>query len=569
MNIEFLLFLGNRWAFPSELLQYNPRSGNVYNMNLGNKSEAFLVAFLLIHVTQVSAFKEVQRFLADNGHRQVDIIYNSSSTKWLRFRPKNVSFAAIHVTKLEKIHDNSFALFIHDSRTDDLEMYLKIIVGRRTKMSLLLFTNPRQDENYHEVLTYLEEMKAPCLFYVASPSVSLGGVHWHQITSLASGSILDALTFTKGSLTIMESYNLKGLQVTSTSLPWVPYHAIDDCNEFGLECETEHGYLKDYMDMLSSKYNFTLLSHKNVDDDWGLIPKDNGTWGGVVGDIAAKKFDMTMSVWTWNSDRDSFADFVPIVKNRGVLAMQSIGFRTDFGLLTRPFTDNSWVTIFFMTMILSAYIWLVKSYTPNNYARSTNYMMFNLLLFFVMIRAYYGGTLTKFFTVTVPEPFESMRDVIKAYPNYNLLIRKGLEGHIYYKMKRGDVVFKEFWDRLMENPEDMTFSSEQEGLDMISANEQNVLAFSEIMLLSHLKWNVNQPAPYMFAHMGWGYPCLMLQKNSPLTPIFTQGVLNFRESGIEHQLRLKWIGVGLQGGNSIEKKIWLEFRLEKRLEIPF
>ena len=38
--------------------------------------------------------------------------------------------------------------------------------------------------------------------------------------------------------------------------------------------------------------------------DWGLTPKlgsfnMNGTWGGVLGGVINKQFDMSMSSWTW------------------------------------------------------------------------------------------------------------------------------------------------------------------------------------------------------------------------------------------------------------------------------
>ena len=173
-------------------------------------------------------------------------------------------------------------------------------------------------------------------------------------------------------------------------------------------------------------------------------------------------------------------------------------------------------------------------------------MIFTLLIFFVVIRAYYGGALTKFFTVTVSEPFESKRDVMNAYPRYNLMIRAGNEAMYYFWKETGDREYEKFWQRLVDNPEESKYRSEKEGLDTISEDTRNVMVCDETLLLGYLKTNVNEQAPYLFAHQRWRYIGLMLHKNSPMTPVLRHGVERLREIGVEQELRLKWIGISKQ-----------------------
>ena len=492
------------------------------------------------------SLQSVYQFLYDNGHRYVDVFSNSSSSKHLWFRPKDFALSAIPLSKVETMHPNSFGVFIFDSRADDMETYLKIIARRRIQMSLLFDINGEEGNN-EIILDYLDMMKTPTYFYVAKLAKNSDSPLWQQVISLTSGSIIDELTFSQDSLKIMDAFDLKGLEVRSTSLSWDPFYTIDGCNDVGLECAPSYGYLVDYMDRLAEKFNFTYSSHKNVDNDWGLVPNANGTYGGVLGDIASKKYDMTISVWWWLIERNSFADYVIIAKNREVLAMKSGKSRTDFGLFTRVFTDHSWITIFSMILALSLCIFLVKPCTSNwNTKRGNSLMIFTLLIFFVVIRAYYGGALTKFFTVTVSEPFESKRDVMNAYPRYNLMIRVGNEAMYYFWKETGDTEYEKFWKRLEDNPEESKYRSEKEGLDTISQDTKNVMVCDETLLLGYLKTNVNEQAPYLFAHQRWRYIGLMLHKNSPMTPVLRHGVERLREIGVEQELRLKWIGISKQ-----------------------
>ena len=99
---------------------------------------------------------------------------------------------------------------------------------------------------------------------------------------------------------------------------------------------------------------------------------------------------------------------------------------------------------------------------------NTDFKMTSLTswLFFVIINAYYGGALTMFFTSELTLPFNSIEDVMRSYPDWNLKFLHGNEPHFIIKAKAGDPLYSEFWKRVTISREEQTFQNLEEGLIM-------------------------------------------------------------------------------------------------------
>ena len=54
-----------------------------------------------------------------------------------------------------------------------------------------------------------------------------------------------------------------------------------------------------------------------------------------MGDVINKKFDFSMSSWTWNIERYTLVQFVPIIRGTYMLVWTPKIPETDFGLFTR------------------------------------------------------------------------------------------------------------------------------------------------------------------------------------------------------------------------------------------
>ena len=52
-------------------------------------------------------------------------------------------------------------------------------------------------------------------------------------------------------------------------------------------------------------------------------------------------------------------------------------------------------------------------------------------MFFVFLNAYYGGAMTMFVSSDITVPFETLSDVMEAYPDWKLKTQKGKE--IWFK----------------------------------------------------------------------------------------------------------------------------------------
>ena len=68
------------------------------------------------------------------------------------------------------------------------------------------------------------------------------------------------------------------------------------------------------------------------------------------------------------------------------------------------------------------------------------------------------------------------------------------------------------------------------------------MMINEKQILGHLQENPTSQQLHVFGKHKFEYRCLIFHKNSPLVPMFEQGVSHFRERGVEHELQTKWFG---------------------------
>ena len=498
---------------------------------------------ILLIVTEVVAQIELQNFLLDNGHRHVDIFFNHSSNDCLQLMPRNAYSSLIHIDKINEANTNGFGIFLFDPEKDDALTYLTHITQRRVKMTLLVIARPT---NLLDMLPdLLSSIEATGFFYVAILSNRSKVMSWNQILSLKTGTAVNRLTFAANSSKIIERFDLQNLTVRSTSLTWTPYLVIDDCNEFGLECKKNYGYLIDYMDLLAGRYNFTYISQKNIDNDWGALPKSgpfniSGTWGGVMGDVIHKKYDLSLSDWFWDNERNELLQFVGTNMNSVVLVMKPHYSEVDFGLFTRAFAEKSWIGIVLTVTAATSCVLLSNVLISDEKSQGPKMLTFMSMVFFVLANAYYCGVLTMFFSYPAAKVFDTERQAMQAYPEWKLFFLKGWETNVYRFVTQGIPEYVNYWKRYKDNPTGSTFDSIKEGLELVDGN--NIIMINELQLLSHLKINPTKQRFHVFGQHNIGHRCLLFHRNSPLVPMFKQGVSHFREKGIEHELLTKWFG---------------------------
>ena len=139
----------------------------------------------------------------------------------------------------------------------------------------------------------------------------------------------------------------------------------------------------------------------------------------------------------------------------------------------RAFTNDAWIAIAFMSGVvaLCKLISHVVLPTIKNTERH-NIMAFSIWTFFVFFNAYYGGALTMFFTSTPTVDFETRRDVIQAYPDWNLIFKDGADISFAPLAIRGDPDFVEYWARDQADQTETRFKTIKEGLIRIATNQE-------------------------------------------------------------------------------------------------
>ena len=145
-----------------------------------------------------------------------------------------------------------------------------------------------------------------------------------------------------------------------------------------------------------------------------------------------------------------------------------------------------------------------------------------------------------FFTTT-SVPFESMSDVVQAYPNWRLLLQDGYQGWILEMATSGDPDFTSLWQQYQKHPSETLYDSIEDGLELIETGH-NVILMEQNRLLGHLKSHPTKQNIFMSSLKIVEFRCLLFQKNSPLLPMFNQGVSYLWESGLKRKLFHKWFG---------------------------
>ena len=270
-------------------------------------------------------------------------------------------------------------------------------------------------------------------FYLLTNSFT-SNFEWYTIMTLYNSSqfIMNQIAFNDLGQAV-EDFNMNGYNIVGASLQWKPFMGIEDCDAMGRNCKY-YGIIADMMDIWAKGYNFTWDIYRDIDNDWGMFPIDgpfnrSGTWKGNMGDVVMGRYQMSLSGWTWRKDR-YFLDFVPFSLDKQILCMVPKFPEVDAGLFIRPFTDDVWkfIGIFSISGLVTLFVpYLFLNRWDN--MRANHIIQTSLWMFFVLVNAYYGGALTMFFVSEITLPFNTLRDVLQVFPEWNLVYVKGAESN--------------------------------------------------------------------------------------------------------------------------------------------
>ena len=158
-----------------------------------------------------------------------------------------------------------------------------------------------------------------------------------------------------------------------------------------------------------------------------------------MGDVVAGKYQMSLNPWLWTDERNKVVDFVrPNHISTDVLFYIPKTAELDYGLVIRPFTINVWKSIGVILIVGLAFFFLPYFFIKDwDNMSAISIIKLSLWFCFVLINAYYGGAMTMFFANEHVPPFENLRDVLRAFPKWNLIFTSGHE--IFFKVPADQV----------------------------------------------------------------------------------------------------------------------------------
>ena len=333
---------------------------------------------------------------------------------------------------------NDFHLMVLSApHSEELQPILNHIAGKKVETTLIYFSMDFTAEDWITLHQEVRESKQNLHFFIAIKEVTQT-ISFYVVISLKDQTdfALHAVQFLEESFVMKKDYNLQGMEIASISDTWMPYITFEDCEDDitvkEVACHAySYGLLADLGQMIARRFNFTLLSFKRKDGKWGAVPIEgphnfSGTWDGVMGDVMFGTFPLSLNSWTYFPERQELLDFVTYGSESGVLALTPKYAEIDMGLFLRPFTKEAW---FYICGILGAVVLLetISYLGIPFFAETTSFkiILLSVWYFFIMLHAYYGGALTMFFSTKDPIPFKSLQDAIRAYPDWNLISRKG------------------------------------------------------------------------------------------------------------------------------------------------
>ncbi len=107
------------------------------------------------------------------------------------------------------------------------------------------------------------------------------------------------------------------------------------------ECPSS-GLLVDLTQALAERYNFTLVSERQADGDWGYPDTTstftlNMSWTGVTGGVVLGRYATSLSTWVWTNYDHPVMDHVIVVSETEGLAFTPQQQELDGTLFTRQF----------------------------------------------------------------------------------------------------------------------------------------------------------------------------------------------------------------------------------------
>jgi len=491
-------------------------------------------------------------FLDCNVHKSLSYFHEGSARTKSAFKLFSQHLHSVAMLDIEKnVSNNSSFQVIEISQSSSLltrlSRALSIMSNSPTRSTLVLAWFEFNDLDWNQFREAVQAANQTSFFFLAHISHMQNKLKWHQVLTLEGHSTvaISALTFVVKSMCIEESFDLQGLPVVNFDLDWKPYIFYEGCNPEELLCDA-NGALPETLRFLGSQYNFSFHSVVEPSNRWGGLPNaTTGIWGGAMGSVVHGESDMTLGMWMYNRQRFDVLDFVPCYLDIGILAMAVTKPRgIDLTLFLRPFTNVSWIVIWCSLGVLFAILAVPQFVIPQFHLEQAELVLSTTAwYFFVLMNTYYGGALTMFFATEDSVTFHSELDVVRAYPQFKLLVDEVTIAPYVLNANAGDEDWMKFKQRWEKKPEEVFYNGLANGVEKLTRDSSYIVSTNKGLLKGFYKQNPFFPLHLrLFGEQKQSFLGILLKKNSPLTTVLHHGMIELRETGKFNYILTKWEG---------------------------
>ena len=471
--------------------------------------------------------------------------------------PYNNKDVAPFVSPFDHFDFHKDAIIIVASKTNPKNWitYAKLFPKMKIKNSILVFPEELERDQINEIQDVFNNLAENALFYWTYISADDPNMQiWNQVITLNhfTTAVLNQLSVSKSG-TFIEYFNLKGMHLFGINISFPPFARLSDnckkCKKL-TKCGgcTQEGVAVDTLDNAGKMMNFTWESHAEPDNKVGSAPaygpaNASGAWEGTLGALFYGDYQLSANAWNNKLERSDMFDFSSFVSDRAILALTPQPADLDLWLFKRPFRNEAWIVVGITIFIILGTVVVLKV-SVNNASNYTGYRIIVSIgwLFVLLVMVYYEGALTMFFSTEVSVTFDSIRDVMRAYDDWKLMMQDVNDVYFVYFVQDGDPDYTKFWERKLNKPEETVFKSAAEGVARMR-QERVVLHLQEGTLKGYLKEHPElSDNVKVFAPSSPEYFNIIVNNNSPLGPVFQQASLLLVEQGVRDHIASTWLG---------------------------
>lgn len=454
-------------------------------------------------------------------------------------------------------HKDSIVVVASQRNPKNWRRYVEIFSSMKIKNSIFVIPEVLQDDKRIEMIKVFDLLAENSLFYwtyLATTSVDPSMQIWNQVITLNhfETAVLNKLTVSKNGK-FLEYYNLLGLHLFGINISFPPFARLSEeckkCKKL-TKCSscTQEGVAVDTLNNVGKIMNFTWESHAEPDNKVGSSPaygpaNASGAWEGTLGALFYGDYQLSANAWNNKLERSDMFDFSSFVSDRAILALTPQPADLDLWLFKRPFRNETWLVLGITVLVILALISILY-FAVENVTQNRGYKMIVSIgwLFVLLVMVYYEGALTMFFSTEVSVTFDSIRDVMRAYDDWRLMMQDVNDVYFVYYVQDEDPDYVAFWDRKVTKPEETVFKSAEEGVARMR-QERVVLHLQEGTLKGYLLENPELADNIkVFAPSRPEYFNIIVNNNSPLGPVFQQASLLLVEQGVLDHVGAKWLG---------------------------